>query len=265
MPSNISICITQKSRTELLRKKLQELATMEYDPKLLEVCVTDGNMNQDDGLQELLQEHAHNFLQIKYALSDRAALPFVIPENNPACDINAQICNVATFSKVVRTDAEIRFMNPKSLQLIDKELEADKELCLAFKSWHMNREYVWPNVPQENVWAHAKMSFHCSCFWKEAFIKNRGVEEKFALGFAAEDSYFHQWWRKNRKYKSPPNGYEVLHLWHDGVRSDNRSRLKREYTMPMYLQFLKENHTPNEGNSDWQRPEMIKDLQIWKA
>lgn len=260
----ISICITLLDRLVLMQAKLEELRRLNFDPKRLEICVTDGG--NSDELRKMLQGYAKHFFQIKYAFSDRSELPFVIPENNPACDINAQICHVASFSKIIRTDPEVRFVNKDSLNLIDRELSLNKELCLTFTSWHMNKEYV-DGTPfdKKNMWTQAKMSFHCSCFWKEAFIRNRGVEERFALGFAAEDSYFHQWWRRNRKFKNAPCGFEIMHLWHGKWQTTNRLRLKHEYTLPMYKQFLRENHTPNEGNPDWQRPEIIKGVEIWKA
>jgi glycosyltransferase involved in cell wall biosynthesis len=255
--------MTLKNRAKFMVGKLEELANQDYDPKKIEVCVTDGGST--DNLVEVLKASAHKFHQIKYAISDRSALPFVIPSNNPACDINAQICNVATFDKIVRTDAEIRFRRKDSLRLVSNTLEKDKELCFCFRSWHMSDKFRFGvddpcNIPK----SHAKMSFHCSCFRKEAFIRNRGVDEAFALGFAAEDSYFHNWWRKNRRFKNAPGGYEVLHLWHGLVMTGENVKLKHDYSLPLYKRFLRENHTPNEGNDNWQRPEMIKDIQIWK-
>jgi hypothetical protein len=264
MSDKLSICITQKDRTPMLVNKLQELLTQDYNPKDLEICVTDGA--DDEELRCVLRAAAPQFDQIKYAFSDRKALPFVIPENNPACDINAQVCHVATYDKIIRTDAEIRFRHKKSLRLASDKLERNKELCFCFRSWHMPEGFVWGrDDPSKHIFAAAKMSFHCSCFWKQAFIRNRGVDEAFALGFAAEDSYFHQWWRKNRKFENGPGGYEILHLWHGRWQSENRLRLKHDYTMPLYKKYLAQNHTPNEGNDNWTRPEMIKDVQIWKA
>lgn len=235
--------------------KLQELTTMDFDMKKIEICVTDGYST--DGLVDILKPAASIFYQIKYAKSDRGMVPFIIPENNPACDINAQICNVATFDKIIRTDAEVRFTNKHSLKYIDSVLSKDKEVCLVFRSRHLNKE--------GKIISTATMSFHCSCFWKQAFINNGGIEENFAKGFAAEDSYFHRWWRRNRRLVHPPSGYDILHLWHGDWQTPNRIKLKKNYTMPLYLKYLKENRTPNIDNPNWQRPEMIKDIQIWKV
>jgi len=246
-----------------MKEKLEELLTMNYDPKRLEICVTDGGSS--DNLVEVLKSYAGKFLQIKYAISDRSALPFVIPENNPACDINAQICNVASFPKIVRTDAEVRFRHKDSLKYISDTLSKDRELCIVFHCIHLNKDFVMGEDPEKYRFSYAKMSFHCSCFWKNTFIRNRGVDERFALGFAAEDSYFHRWWRKNRRLIHPPAGWQVLHLWHGKWQSENRLKLKHEYSMPMYLRFLKSNMTPNKGNDNWQRPEMIKEVHIWKS
>jgi len=264
MSDKISICITLKDRTALMQDKLQELLLQDYNPKNLEVCVTDGGDSKE--LREVLKAAAHKFDQIKYAFSDRSALPFDIPENNPACDINAQVCNVATYDKIVRTDPEMRFRNKKSLRYTSNRLNTNKQLCLCFRSWHMPEDFKFGvDDPGKKIRAAAAMAFHCSCFWKQAFIKNKGIDEAFALGFAAEDSYFHQWWRKNQKFENTPNGYEVLHLWHGRWQSENRLRLKHSYTLPLYKRYLKENHTPNKDNDNWSRPEMIKDVQTWKA
>ena len=262
MDDYMSVCFTLKNRASFMKGKLNELKQMTYDPKKLEICVTDGGST--DGLKDTLKAFVPDFFQIKYAISDRLAVPFVIPENNPACDINAQVCNVATFEKVVRTDAEVRFCHTNSLRFVNQQLTANPELCVCFRSWHMKENWSPGMNVQGNAFSFAKMSFHCSCFTKTAFIQNRGVEEEFAKGFAAEDSYFHQWWRRNRKLIHPPGGYEVLHTWHGKWQSESRLKLKHEFTLPMYKKFLKENHTPNENNPDWKRPEMIKDVEIWK-
>jgi hypothetical protein len=247
----------------MMQDKLLELSRMNYDLKKLEICVTDGG--NDEELRQVLQLATKTFAQVKYAVSDRSKLPFRVPSNNPACDINAQVCNVATFDKIVRTDAEARFRHPDSLKFVNKQLELDKNLCVCFRSWHMPAKFrLGVDDPHAMSTSAAKMSFHCSCFWKQAFIRNGGVDEQFAKGFAAEDSYFHQWWRKNRRLKHPPSGYEVLHLWHGLVNTGNNVKLKHDYSLPLYKRYLRENHFPNEGNPDWQRPEMIKDIQVWK-
>ena len=258
----LSVCMTLKNRAKFVAGKLAELQQMNYDPKKLEICVTDGGST--DGLKGVLQAAAPHFYQVKYAVSDRSALPFVVPENNPACDVNSQVCNVATFDKVVRTDAEVRFRHKDSLKFVARKLGADPELCVCFKSWHMDERYREGMPIKGHAFSFAKMSFHCSCFCRSAFIRNGGVDEEFAKGFAAEDSYFHQWWRKNRRLIHPPGGYEVLHLWHGKWQSPSRLKLKHDYSLPMYKRFLRENRTPNADNPNWKRPEMIKDVEIWK-
>jgi len=259
----LSICMTVKNRAGFMKGKLDELQRMNYDPKKLEICVTDGNSTDD--LVGVLKKASPHFFQIKYAISDRTELPFAIPENNPACDINAQISNVATFDKIVRTDAEVRFSHKDSLQVVNQKLTADPKVCVCFKSWHMAEGWDESKPVKGNTISYAKLSFHCSCFTRSAFIKNRGIEEEFAKGFAAEDNYFHWWWRKNSKLIHPPANHEVLHMWHGKWQSENRLKLKHNFTLPMYKKFMRENHTPNENNPDWQRPEMIKEMQVWKA
>jgi len=261
----ISVCITLMNRHDFMVGKLLELRTMNYDPKLLEICITDGGST--DGLLALLKQEAHHFGQIKYALSSRSALPFKIPENNPACDVNAQISNVASHEIIIRTDAEARFIHPDTIQMIADTLTKEPDLCMSFHCHHMGENFVYPRdmheMTQHQV-AFSKMSFICSVFTRTHFIFNRGVHEPYALGFAAEDSYFHNWWKKNRKFRYPPKGHNVLHLWHGGWQSETRLKLKHDYTMPLYKQMLKDNETPNKGNDAWKRPEMISNVQVFK-
>jgi hypothetical protein len=108
------------------------------------------------------------------------------------------------------------------------------------------------------------MSGFCSAFSKAAFIKNGGIEERFAIGFAGEDSYFHNWWMKNSQYKNAPKFMSCKHLWHGHTTTAETEKLRQSYTLPLYRQLVRDNVTPNLGNDAWKRPEMIKDIQIWK-
>jgi len=238
-----------------MKGKLEELLKMNYDPKNIEICVTDGYSTDD--LVPILKEYSHHFDQVKYALSDREALPFIIPENNPACDINAQICNVATYNKIIRTDAEVRFNNKNTLSMVSEELDKNKELCMVLPCRVLNAKGGTIMI--------GVMAGYCSVFTKEAFIRNRGIDERFAVGFAGEDSYFHYWWMKNRPFKKATSQYLTTHLWHGGEMTEARTKLRNNYTLPMIRKFREINMTPNEGNEDWQRPEMIKGVQIWKT
>ena len=89
------------------------------------------------------------------------------------------------------------------------------------------------------------------------------MEEKFALGFAGEDSYFWWWWNKNKKTKS--GAYPVAHLWHKS-QSDNKAnkKLRKEYTLPLFENLKRNNVQPNKDSEDWQRPEMRKNIEIFK-
>ena len=66
-----------KNRASFMRSKLDDLLRMDYDPKDIEICVTDGYST--DGLVEVLKDYVRHFHQIKYAISDRSVLPFEIP------------------------------------------------------------------------------------------------------------------------------------------------------------------------------------------
>ena len=68
----LSICITLRDRTKLLVEKMDELLTMDYDPKLLEICVTDGGNSPE--LRDALRAYAPRFAQCKYARSERRTL-----------------------------------------------------------------------------------------------------------------------------------------------------------------------------------------------
>jgi hypothetical protein len=263
----MSICITLKDRTALLVGKLDELLGMDYDPKLLEICVTDGGDSQE--LRDALADYAPKFAQCKYAKSERRVLPFVVPFNNPACDINAQICNVASFNMCVRTDAEVRFRRRDSLTEAARVLAQRK--AVTFRCFRMKPGYVVREDPSvlENVEPHiAKKSndgFFCVAFDKRRFIRMGGVEETFALGFAAEDSYWHWYWRQKKRLVYAKKGHEVLHLHHGDVRTAPAKRVWEEYTMPLYRRMKYHCVKPNTGNPFWRRPEMISGVQTWRA
>lgn len=270
----LSICITLKNRAAFMQGFIDGLKHQDYSLKNVELCITDGFST--DNIKEVLQENAHLFYQIKYAISDRSVLPFKIVSNNPACDINAQIINQPTFSKIIRTDAEVRFRSPDTLAIISRELIENPALCIAFNIMPVREGYEWkhgklpaptdhPTRRGTGKWAHSTMSFHCIAFTKEAFIANRGVDERYAIGFAAEDSYFHWWWKVNRPYRQLGLGYKCYHLYHTPPGSEANAKLREEYTLPLYEKMKKENTTPNshlEG-TEWHRPEMLKDAEVY--
>ena len=263
----MSVCITLKNRTRLLVDKMEELLHMEYDPKKLEICVTDGGDSQD--LRDALKAYAPRFAQCKYARSERRRLPFVVPFNNPACDVNAQICNVASFNMCIRTDAEVRFRRRDALQTIARVLASRK--AITFRCYRMKSKYritsdpsKWENI-EEHVDRKSSDGFFCVAFDKRRYIRMGGVEETFALGFAAEDSYWHWYWRSKKRIVYAPKGCEVMHLYHGEVRTAPARRLWEEYTMPLYRRMKHHAIKPNTGNPFWKRPEMIKDVQTWRA
>ena len=263
----LSICITLRYRTKLLVEKMDELLTMDYDPKLLEICVTDGGDSPE--LRDALRAYAPRFAQCKYARSELRTLPFVVPLNNPACDINAQICNVASFNMCVRTDAEVRFRRKDALHVIARTLASRK--AISFRCYRMKKGYkatkdpaVWENI-KDQVDRKSSDAFFCVAFDKRRYIRMGGVEEMFALGFAAEDSYWHWYWRQKKRVVYAPKGCEVLHLYHGEVKTAAAKRLWEEWSMPLYRRMKYYGAKPNLGNPFWKRPEMISEVQIWRA
>jgi hypothetical protein len=262
----ISICLTTGGgRDHFVGGFIQSLVDQDYDLKKAELCVT--YAPGSESIFDCLREHIDKFFQVKIAKTDRSKLPFVIPENNPACDINAQICNVASAEKIVRTDFEMRFINPQTLNYISNKLERSG-VCVVLPSWHVNEKFSFPeDIPRARDMSAplGVYSFVCSSFLRSEFIASRGVEEKFALGFAADDSYFHLWWKKNHRLIFGIMEYVVIHLWHGNWKTEKRVKLRDEYTMPLYRSMLERNATPNEDNPGWLRPEMISDIQVWKT
>ncbi len=264
----MSLCLTVgPGREGFVPGFIDTILAQSYDPKQLERCVT--YSPEATAILHMLRPHISKFSQIKVAKTDRTKLPFVIPENNPACDINAQICFVATHEKIVRTDFEMRFINPESLNYIELLLDRHLMSCVVLPSWHVNADFSYPDDLSRASEMSAPLgmyTFVCSSFNRKAFIENRGVEEKFALGFAADDSYFHLWWKKNRRRMIfGVMKYVVIHLWHGDWKSPSRLKLKDEYTIPLYKKMLENNTLQNDGNPDWQRPEMISEVETWKV
>jgi hypothetical protein len=261
---NLSICITLRNRAGFMKGKLDELLAMDYDPKLLEVCVTDGGST--DGITDLLRAYAPRFGQIKYALSDRSRLPFRVASNNPACDVNAQVVNVATWHMCVRTDAEVRFQRKDSLKLIRDTLATKRALsfdCLRLKPGCAPP--LLAPVPAAGVDRKSRDAFFCVAFDRRLFIKRGGVEEFFAQGFAGEDTYFHWWWRRHHWMNYAPAGHEVTHIDHGQVNTPDMVRLRNAVTLPLIRRMKTFRVPPNYGNPAWTRLEMIAEVQTWRA
>jgi len=265
---NLSICITLKNRAKLLDAKLHQLQYQDYDLNKVEICITDGYST--DNIIEVIEKWQDKFYQIKYAISDRSVLPFVVPTNNPACDINAQICNVATFEKIIRTDAEVAFAHTGALKEINQYLN-EKDVCVWYRCSILPhgveynfKESIVDNPVFEYQGAYGGL---CFCFNKSDFIINGGIEEKFAIGFGWEDTYFREWWSRNKKLImiDDPSKF-VWHFWH-GYEKDGEFNMKlwREYSEPLFHEMVRVNTRPNEGNSNWTRPEMIKNERIFKC
>lgn len=270
----ISICITLRNRAGLLDGYMEDLKRQNYDLKDVEICISDGNST--DNLKEVMQKHASTFGSMKYGLSDRSRLPYPVKSNNPAADINAQVCNLATHEKIIRTDAEMRYKSPNTLALIARELE-DKTVCFTIPAGRLLEGHDYPADGEpaalRDHWLAGGVyvdSFFCSCFNKSEFIRMRGVDERYCLGFAAEDTYFHWYWKNNSNFKHAPLGetyldteYMAYHLYHPEPMTEEYRKIRDEYTLPLMQRMKAANEQPNDHciGTEWQRPEMLSDVE----
>jgi predicted glycosyltransferase involved in capsule biosynthesis len=259
----ISIAMTFKGREDFLDFKLKQLLYMNFNPKDIEVCITVPEYTQR--LMEVVNYYYKSFHQIKLAISDRDKLPFKITTNQPTCDMNAQICNQVSFEKVIRTDPEVLFCDPNQLQYISNILD-DPEICL----WHdtINPPPDAPISLFDNMFSfagkHNCESNTCCCFSKSEFIKQGGFDERFALGVAAEDSYFINGFTK--RGKSIKSEYDVIHQFH-GTPWNARADLMEiyyAYTLPLFLGMEERQEKSNINNTEWQRPEMLSNELVYK-
>lgn len=266
MQDNISVALTFKNRAKFLDWHLHYLVSfMDYDMKKVEICITDGYST--DNLFEIIEKWSSHFYQIKYAISDRGELPFAIPSNNPACDINTLICNVVTFEKIIKTDPEV-IAPTDSFKKASTALN-DKDTML----WYCNHclfegaEYNYkssrtdfeinPVLSEGGLW-HA--------FNKTAFIEMNGIEEGFAMGHGFEDMHFRYMWERRKKLILNPQSDGVVYHFHHGYDKsfDYNQMLLQTVSAPLLTGMLSRDEIANLNNNEWQRPEMIKDIRIFK-
>jgi len=266
----LSICITLKNRAEFMDGFFTDLKRQNYDLKNVEVCVTDGDST--DNLMAVLRKHWKTVGQVKYARSDRSRLPFKVMSNCPAADINAQIANVASYEKIIRTDAEMRFSNPDTLRLVAEKLE-DPDMCFTLAQARLLEGHRYPEDGEPVKFRDHHLangiywdSFFFSAFNKSKFIEMGGVDERFCLGFAAEDTYFHWYWKKHAHYEHSTLDYKALHLYHPDPMIPEYMKLRNEYTWPMFERFKRDDVRPNSHllGTEWRRPEMISGVRIVK-
>ncbi len=264
---NLSICITLKNRAVLLSTNLRRLSSMNYDMKKVEIVITDGYST--DHLMEVIESNYRSFYQIKFAHSDRSVLPFKIETNNPACDRNAMVANLPTFEKIIMTDPEVLFVSNDALTFISDTLE-DKDTIIWYKAFKLDKN--WPYMDSNgNLSKYESFIIKningangfVNCINRSLFLETRGYDERFALGFAAEDCQWIHWHERNKR--SVKASGRVLHLYHLDANHDDRYReIYDNYTIPLYRQMLKDNVQANSNCPDWKRPEMIKDIQIFR-
>ncbi len=260
----ISVCITLKNRAKLLDRKLLNLVRQRYDPKQIEICISDGK--SDDNILQVIDKWYKIFYQIKYAISDRSVLPFTIKTNNPACDWNSMVANMPSFNKIILSDPEVLFAHPDQLSWIIKQL--DQDVCIWHWSYDMKPHYKYLEYNEDykdpkNYEIKNGASGKCLAFQKESFLKNNGFDERFAIGFAGEDNFFIERYRKYKKEVVSP--FFVVHLWHPSSVTPENLKLRDEYTLPLLTSLRKAGYPlPNQNNPNWKRPEMLKNITIFR-
>ena len=261
---NISIAMTFKNRANYLDVKLAQLLEMDYDLKKIEICITDG-YSEDDVLA-VIERYYRRFYQIKYAISDRSVLP---PQpwrhSMNVYDMNAQICNQVTFEKVIRTDPEVLFTNKNQIKRISDTLN-QKGVIIFHPNIYIKKGYVYDGNWEESRFRNVAEKMYddisntMMCFNRSDFISNGGYDERYALGYAGEDTYFVQWYKKNKRVIKL--GF-VCHLYHETSCAPGHGELNVQYTWPLYNKMMENNEFPNAGNLDWKRPEMLKDERLF--
>ncbi len=224
---------------------------MSYDMKKVEIVITDGYSTDD--LMEVIQRHYKSFYQIKFAHSDRSVLPFTIVSNNPACDRNAMVANLPTFEKIIMTDPEVLFIDDNELTYISEILK-DPETIIWYRAYKLTEK--WTYLRQRffmgglrNYESYISKTINgangfVNCINRSLFLQTRGYDERFALGFAAEDCQWIHWHERNKRSRKASG--RVLHLYHLDANHDDRYReIYDNYTIPPYRQMLRVNKQAN--------------------
>jgi len=254
---NISICLTFKNRATYLDNFFLDLTNQRCNFNKVQICLADGGSS--DAWLSIVHKWYKYFHSIKTAFCDRSELPFKVASNCPATDRNAMIANMPDAEKIIVTDPEVLFCDIHQVTNIQVNLKP--QLLLHHKCYILPQG-VRPAVIYSKT-RPINFGGYCLCFNKSDFITNGGFDERYALGFAGEDSYFIWWWLHNRKAKQA--AYPVMHTWHPSP-SDNPeyAHLRKTYTLPLHKRLKKENAYPNKDVQDWTRPNTIKDVQLWQ-
>jgi glycosyltransferase involved in cell wall biosynthesis len=256
----ISYCITLKNRADLLDKHLENLLGQTFPACDIQLCISDGYSS--DNPESVLKKYAGKFGQILFCHSDRDMLPFKISCNNPTCDENALVANIATQDICVLTDPEVCWINRKSLRTLVDKMEDKPDTYRPVPCYMGVEGYEnWGYAPVE---IERTKGLYDSCrfallFHRSAFMRLRGFEERFALGYACEDCYLTGSWDK-AGMKQIDTQDCVFHHWHDDKHLLPENIQLHELNMNLSEKL---NYTlANEYNSAWTRPEMIKDFKI---
>jgi len=253
----ISYCITLRNRAGQLDRHVENLLGQSLCGHEIELCVSDGY--SDDSPREVLLKYRPRLKSIRFCHSDRSSLPFKIPSNNPACDKNALVANVATGDIVVLTDPEVCWTDRESLARLLGLVRNPREWISVPAYMGSPGQVAWGYRPIDKgalrgIYSGAGF---CLVFHRKTFLEMRGFEEGFAAGFACEDTYFCDSWR--REQEEVVVDERVFHHWHDDkhLLPENRDLLEVNLRVARSLNCAK----ANLNNPDWARPEMIKDLE----
>jgi hypothetical protein len=232
--------MTLRNRAFLLEQKFANIYWQDFDPKQIEWCITDGH--SDDQPERVIERWYKKFANVKFAQSDRSVLPFEAKANY-TCDINACVCNMPSHDLVIITDPEIILPRRHCLREFVPLMINNKRVV------HCN---AWLMGMRDVGYFQTETSYFLGVS-KAEYIKNGGVEESWARGFAVEFTDFLRRW---------PHGtivapFEVLHLYHPNP-ADKPENMDLFHNVSLPLIKKVGAHRPNEHNPAWQRPEMLK-------
>jgi len=253
----ISYCITLRNRVQFMREHLDMLLSQDFGTKNIELCVTDGIST--DGLYDLLKGYAHYFGAVRYAISDRKQLPFTIPSNNPACDKNSLVANLASCDICILTDPEVVWIQNDGISKAVAAISGNANRFSSVPSHMGNEGYEYKNGAvdiKKTFGVYYECGF-CLTFHRDTFIMMRGFEESFALGFAFDDCYFVNTWKKHLEIcEIQPL---VFHKWHGNQHLEPKNKLLSSENSSRVTAL---NGTlANRANDDWARPEVLLNIQ----
>jgi len=253
----ISYCMTLKNRANLLDNHLDNLKEQTFPTQEIQLCISDGGSS--DNVRDVILKHSDAFGRVLFCTSDRSALPFVIPSNNPTCDKNALVASLASDGIVILTDPEVCWTRRESISDLVSQLSTTRHWAsiptYIGNSGHIGLGYIDINSSMHKG-VYSGCGF-CLCFHKEMFVERRGFEERFVMGYACDDVYFCDSWR--RDLSEVVTDERVFHHWHDDKHLLKKNQQLLEHNLVVAREL--NGSMPNIGNDNWQRPEMIHSIE----